>query len=539
MRIWLNHASNWQGNHSSNGATFLECSFIQIVYSLKFSLDSYLPIGFIMRSTMSTPFFRKNDSSPFRQSPVTRRRMLQSVACGFGGLAFSGMRADLRAGTHQIENPLGPLTTHVPARAKRVIFLFMQGGPSHVDTFDYKPKLFASHQQEVDILGYRFNNFRKATRQVMMKPLWDFQKHGQTGKSVSSLFPEVAKHVDDLCFIHSMHTEGVAHGPSTLFLHTGSVNTVRPSVGSWISYGLGTENADMPSFVTICPTARMGGPQNYGNAFLPAIHQGTPIGKAEQPVSEAGIKDIVNPRLNAEEQLKRFQLLQALNRTQLAQSPSNDNMEANLNAFELAFRMQMTAPGLMDISNEPESVLKRYGIGDKATDNYGRQCLMARKMAEAGVRYTQVNYSDNDGGNPRWDQHSNMPRHEQHARAVDKPISGLLSDLKSRGLLEDTLVWWGGEFGRTPFSQNNNGRDHNPFGFTVWLAGGGVKPGFSYGSSDEYGYQAVENKVHMHDLHATVLYLLGLEHEKLTFRHAGRDYRLTDLYGNVIRDIIA
>jgi hypothetical protein len=214
-------------------------------------------------------------------------------------------------------------------------------------------------------------------------------------------------------------------------------------------------------------------------------------------------------------------------------------MDANLNAFELAYRMQMTAPGLMDISKEPESVLKRYGIGEKTTDNYGRQCLMARKMAEAGVRYIQVNYSDNDGGNPRWDQHSNMPRHEQHARAVDKPISGLLSDLKSRGLLEDTLVWWGGEFGRTPFSQNNNGRDHNPFGFTVWFAGGGVKPGCSYGACDEYGYQAVENKVHMHDLHATVLYLLGLEHEKLTFRHAGRDYRLTDLYGNVVKDIIA
>lgn len=484
---------------------------------------------------MSALLTRMINSAERRQSVYTRRQMLQSVACGFGGLAFSSLLAN----TNKLENPLAPLTTHVPARAKRIIFLFMQGGPSHVDTFDYKPKLVASHQKEVDILGYRFNNFRKATKQKMMKPLWDFQQHGQTGKPVSSLFPEVAKHVDDLCFIHSMHTEGVAHGPSTLFLHTGSVNMVRPSVGSWVSYGLGTENASMPSFVTICPTARMGGPQNYGNAFLPAIHQGTPIGQAEQPVSDAGIKDIVNPKLNTEEQLKRFELLQALNRTQLAQSPSDDDMDANLNAFELAYRMQMTAPPLMDISNEPESVLKRYGIGEKTTDNYGKQCLMARKMAEAGVRYIQVNYSDNDGGNPRWDQHSNLPRHEQHARAVDKPIAGLLSDLKSRGLLEDTLVWWGGEFGRTPFSQNNNGRDHNPFGFTVWLAGGGVKPGYSYGSCDEYGYQAVENKVHMHDLHATILYLLGLEHEKLTFRHAGRDYRLTDLYGNVVKDIIA
>jgi uncharacterized protein (DUF1501 family) len=283
----------------------------------------------------------------------------------------------------------------------------------------------------------------------------------------------------------------------------------------------------------------MGGPQNYGNAFLPAIHQGTPIGKAEQAVQEAVIKDIINPRLSQSEQLQRFRLLQKLNETQLSQSPSSDAMNANLNAFELAYRMQMTAPELMDLNTESDATQKIYGIGEKETDQYGRQCLLARKMAESGVRYIQVNYSDNDGGNPKWDQHSNLPRHEQHALAVDKPISGLLTDLKSRGLLEDTLVWWGGEFGRTPFSQNNNGRDHNPFGFTVWMAGGGVKPGFSYGATDEYGYQAVENKVHMHDLHATVLHLMGLDHEQLTFRHAGRDYRLTDVYGNVVRDIIA
>ncbi|MDC0325417.1 DUF1501 domain-containing protein [bacterium] len=473
------------------------------------------------------------------QNLQSRRALLKRAACGFGSLALAGLSQQTVTSASSLDNPLEALPTHMPARAKRIIFLFMQGGPSHVDSFDYKPQLEANHLKEVDIMGYRFNNFRKATKQVMMKPLWGYQRYGQTGKPVSALFPETAKHVDDLCFIHSMHTEGVAHGPSTLFLHTGSVNTVRPSVGSWVSYGLGSENANMPSFVTICPTARMGGPQNYGNAFLPAIHQGTPIGNADQPVKSAGIKDIINPRLSQTEQLKRFQLLQKLNKTQLAQSPSNDAMNANLNAFELAYRMQMTAPKLMDLNSEPDSINKLYGIGEKETDNYGRQCLMARKMAESGVRYIQVNYSDNDGGNPKWDQHSNLPRHEQHARAVDKPISGLLTDLKARGLLEDTLVWWGGEFGRTPFSQNNNGRDHNPFGFTVWLAGGGVKPGFSYGATDQYGYQAVENKVHMHDLHATVLHLMGLDHEHLTFRHAGRDYRLTDVYGNVVKDIIA
>ena len=351
------------------------------------------------------------------QKPLSRRAMLQRTACGFGSLALAGLSAST------LENPLEAVTTHLPARAKRIIFLFMQGGPSHVDSFDYKPHLEASHMKEVDIMGYRFNNFRKATKQVMMKPLWEFNRHGQSGKPVSALFPDTAKHVDDLCFIHSMHTEGVAHGPSTLFLHTGSVNTVRPSVGSWVSYGLGTENANMPSFITICPTARMGGPQNYGNAFLPAINQGTPIGKADQPVKSAGIKDIINPRLSAQEQLRRFQLLQKLNETQLTQSPSTDAMNANLNAFELSYRMQMTAPQLMDLNSESESTTKLYGIGEKETDNYGRQCLMARKMAESGVRYIQVNYSDNDGGNPKSDQHSNLPRHEQHARAVDKPIA--------------------------------------------------------------------------------------------------------------------
>jgi hypothetical protein len=487
----------------------------------------------------------KTEAMPFNtdhqiwQSLQSRRALLKRAACGFGSLALAGINQQAKAGTSPLVNPLAASQSHIPQRAKRIIFLFMQGGPSHVDSFDYKSHLEASHMKEVDILGYRFDSFRKATKRVMMKSLWEFRKYGQTGKPVSSLFPETAKHVDDLCFIHSMHTEGVAHGPSTLFLHTGSVNSVRPSVGSWVSYGLGSENANMPSFVTICPTARMGGPQNYGNAFLPAIHQGTPIGKADQPVKEAGIKDIINPRLSHSEQLQRFELLQKLNETQLAQSPSSDAMNANLNAFELAYRMQMTAPELMDLSAESEATQKLYGIGEKATDNYGRQCLLARKMAESGVRYIQVNYSDNDGGNPKWDQHSNLPRHEQHARAVDKPISGLLTDLKSRGLLEDTLVWWGGEFGRTPFSQNNNGRDHNPFGFTVWMAGGGVKSGFSYGATDEYGYQAVENKVHMHDLHATVLHLMGLNHEHLTFRHAGRDYRLTDVYGNVVKEIIA
>ena len=415
----------------------------------------------------------------------------------------------------------------------------MQGGPSHVDSFDYKPKLLANHLNKVDVLGYRFDDFRKMTKRTMMKPLWDFHRYGQSGRAVSDLFPETAKHVDDLCFLHGMHTEGIAHGPATLFLHTGSVNQVRPSVGSWVSYGLGSENENMPAFVSLMPTERMGGPQNYGNAFLPAIHQGTAIGKAEQAIDDVKIANIPNALMSEATQRGQFNLMQQLNRAQAKASPNDDNVEATINAFELAYRMQMNAPGLSDLSRETDATKKIYGIGEKDTDAFGRQCLMARRMAESGVRYIQVNYSDNHGGNPRWDQHSNMPKHAQHAKAVDKPVAGLLQDLKSRGLLEDTLVWWGGEFGRTPFSQNNDGRDHNPHGFTVWLAGAGVKPGVAYGATDEWGYMAVQNKVHMHDLHATVLHLLGLNHEQLTYRFAGRDFRLTDVYGKVVRDIIA
>ena len=466
--------------------------------------------------------------------------MLKRTACGFGALALAGLCRDhLSAGTLPAGNPLAPKLPHFAPRAKRVIFLFMQGGPSHVDSFDFKPKLVEYDGREVDVLGYRFKNFRQMTKQRMMKPLWDFRQHGETGHHVSELFPELAKHVDDLCFIHSMHTEGVAHGPATLFLHTGAVNQVRPSLGSWISYGLGSENQNMPGFVTICPTARMGGPQNYGNAFLPAVHQGTAVGGAERPASEARIKHLVNERLPAEEQERRFRLLQQLNRAQFDAAPYEDEVAAAINSFELAWRMQQNAPDLMSLRGESEATRTLYGMDDPSTEDFGRQCLMARRLAEAGVRFIQVNYSDNDGSNPRWDQHSKMEKHALHARAVDRPIAGLLKDLKARGLLEDTLVWWGGEFGRTPFSEGKDGRDHNPSGFTVWLAGGGVKAGHAHGATDEFGYQAAADKVHMHDLHATVLHLLGMDHERLTYRYAGRDFRLTDVYGDVVEGILA
>jgi hypothetical protein len=292
--------------------------------------------------------------------------------------------------------------------------------------------------------------------------------------------------------------------------------------------------------MTISPSLGNGGPRNYGNGFLPAVFQGTPVGRSGQPAKESTIKNIANTVWTPEQQRKQFSLLSALNAEQAAKAmPGDTEIDAVIRSYELAARMQTKAPGAMDLADESEATLKLYGINEQPTDNYGRQCLMARRLAEQGVRYIQVNYGDNSN-NPAWDQHSNLPKHGDHAAAVDKPIAGLLADLKQRGLLEDTIVWWGGEFGRTPYAQNNGtGRDHNPLGFTVWVAGGGFKSGFSHGVTDDIGHMAVEDKVHMHDLHATILHQLGLDHEKLTFRHAGRDFRLTDVHGHVVKEIIA
>ena len=467
----------------------------------------------------------------------SRREMLKTTACGFGSLALAGLCGQAGAASHGMANLLSRRSMFAP-RAKRVIFIFMAGGPSHVDTYDFKPELIRNHEKEIDFTGVRFGTFGKKSKRKLMKPLWDFRQYGQCGQHVSELFPHTAQFVDDLCFIKSMQTEGVAHGPSTLFMHTGATNLVRPSVGSWVTYGLGTENQNLPGFVTLQPSASKGGPRNYSSAFLPAIHQGTAIGKAGQPASEATLRNTVNASLSRSAQERNFQFLQRLNRVQLASRARDDQLDAIVESYELAWRMQMNAPGVFNISGESESVRERYGIGSKATDDFGRQCLMGRRLAEAGVRFIQLNYAD-ESANPRWDQHSNMPLHMNHARATDKPVAGLLADLEERGLLEETLVWWGGEFGRTPFSQSGDGRDHNPRGFTTWLAGAGVKPGFSYGSTDEIGDTAVENPVHMHDLHATILHILGMDHEKLTHRHAGRDFRLTDVHGSVVHEILS
>jgi hypothetical protein len=309
-------------------------------------------------------------------------------------------------------------------------------------------------------------------------------------------------------------------------------------MGSWVLYGLGSESENLPGFISIAPSPGNGGPRNYGNAFLPAIYQGTALGKAGAPASEATIRNLTTS-LSPTTSQAQFELLRELHAEQLKQNPGDAELEAVASSYELAWRMQKYAPDVLDISKETKETQQLYGIGEKATDSYGKQCLMARRLAEAGVRFIQVTYGDATA-NPAWDQHSNLPKHGDHALAVDKPIAGLLADLKRRGLLEDTLIWWGGEFGRTPYAEKNGtGRDHNPGGFTVWLAGGGVKPGLSFGATDDYGHHAVTDKVHMHDLHATILHLLGINHEKLTFQYAGRNFRLTDVHGRVVKELFA
>jgi hypothetical protein len=467
------------------------------------------------------------------QNFISRRHWLTQASCGFGGLALAGLAHRGAAAANE------PQILHHPPRIKRVIFLFMQGGPSHVDSFDYKPLLEKRDGESFDFADdrVRANTGKKASPHKVMKSPWKFQPYGESGLPVSELFRETAsQHSDSLCMIHSMHTEGVAHGPATLFLHCGATNFVRPSMGSWITYGLGSENENLPGFVTISPSAGNGGPRNYGPAFLPSRFQGTPVG--DPTGNDIGIRNLTHPNNDHFGSKRQLDLTAALNEMQLRRHPSDEALENIARSYELAWRMQNEAPEIFDVQGETEETHRLYGIGQGETDRFGRQCLLARRLCEAGVRYIQVNYGDNSA-NPAWDQHSNLPKHAEHAARVDRPIAALLSDLKRRGLWEDTLVWWGSEFGRTPYAQNNGtGRDHNPSGFTMWLAGGGIQSGLRYGATDEFGHQAIENKVHMHDLHATILHLLGIDHKRLTYRHAGRDFRLTDVHGRVIEDLL-
>jgi hypothetical protein len=458
--------------------------------------------------------------------------MLGRTAVGFGSLALASLLADESVAHGAPVDPLAARPPHFTPRAKRIIFLFMKGGPSHVDTFDPKPLLTRDDGKPLPFAKPRV---QFAPTSNLLKSPWEFKQYGESGLWVSELFPRLAERVDDLCMVHSLHGTNPAHGGAVLKLHTGSDNFIRPSMGSWVSYGLGTDNANLPAFVTICPTLAHGGINNWSSAFLPAVYQGTPLGNASVPSDQARVKYISNSKLPREIQRLELDRISAMNRDHQARTGPEASLEARINSFELAFRMQSELPRVEDLSGESAATQKLYGMEDPVTANFGRMCLTARRFAEAGVRFIQVTHSDSK---VQWDQHSDLKNgHEKNAREVDLPIAGLLLDLKTRGLLEDTLVWWGGEFGRTPVAESGNGRDHNPEGFTMWLAGGGVKGGLRYGATDDYGYYAAENKVHIHDLHATILHLLGLDHERLTYRYAGRDFRLTDVEGRVVEEL--
>jgi hypothetical protein len=468
--------------------------------------------------------------NPYTNRHLSRRDLLRLSSAGFGHLALAGLLGQQQAAAEKA-GPLAVKPPHFPPRAKRVIFLFMHGGPSQVDTFDYKPLLKRDHGKPLPFA--RPKVVSSETFNLLQSP-WEFKRYGESGMWVSDLFPEIAKLVDDICFIKSMHGSNSRHGGALLEMHTGSDTFVRPSMGSWITYGLGSENQSMPGFVTICPTQSHGGANNYSSAFLPAPYAGTPVGSVGIPAKDAKIPFITNSQTPRDIQRMEIDFTQQLNRAQLETTGPDRALEGRIESFELAFRMQREAPDLQDLSRESEATRRLYGLDDPITQDFAHQCLMARRLSERGVRFVQVSHTY------KWDQHAQLRRdHEQNAREVDKPIAALLTDLKSRGLLKDTLVLWGGEFGRTPTAQGADGRDHNPEAFTIWMAGGGVKAGFQYGSTDDYGYYSVENKVHFHDLHATILHLLGLDHTRLTYRYAGRDFRLTDVHGKVVTEILA
>ena len=476
----------------------------------------------------------------------SRRHMLRNIACGFGHVALLGLLGDSTRGEasgHGI-NPLAPKTPPLVPKAKRVIFLFMHGGVSQVDTFDPKPTLIARDGELLPPswrppgLPLGQNVGRQKELRLMRSP-WEFHKHGQSGVEVSTLFPHMASCIDDICVVRSMTHDLVTHAPAGQIIHTGSGIFKWPSFGSWVQYGLGTENQNLPGFITICPPASDAGTYFYGSAFLPAAYQGTALGRTTgtgRPDDGrlAQFSNLQAAGVEAATQRMELDWLQRQNRQHLKRASYNPQLEARIESFELAFRMQAAAPDVVDISRETAETLSLYGVDQGATDNFGRMCLLARRFSERGVRFVQASHSY------KWDQHGGLKSgHEKNALEVDVPIAGLLKDLKRRGLLDETLVLWASEFGRTPVTEGSDGRDHNPYGYTIWMAGGGIKGGMTYGATDDIGFFAVENKFTIHDLHATILHQLGLDHEQLTYHYGGRDYRPTDVHGEVVDDILA
>jgi len=468
-------------------------------------------------------------------SLMSRRHLLREASMGFGALAFSGLmnREAEAVAAARSANPLAAKPSHFPARARSVIFLYMDGGVSQVDSFDPKPRLAREQGQKpkFKVDATVFNN----NGNILASP-WEFKQHGQSGIPISSLFPHIAKHADDLCVIRSMTAFSPNHPNANYALHSGHPLLGRPSMGAWASYGLGTENSNLPSFVVLHGgQVPSGGMVCFNSGFLPANHQGSimqptnPILRNVRP--REGKTGLQESKLNALAQADRDLL------GRLGHAPE---VESAIQNYELAYRMQMAVPEVTDISGESAATKRLYGLDATFgnTKKFGTQCLLARRLVERGVRFVELTI--NPGNGDRWDQHGNLKGgHEKNALAVDQPIAGLLSDLKSRGLLDSTLIVFSGEFGRTPFAQGKNGRDHNPQGFSLWMAGGGIRGGTIYGATDEYGYRVVENKLTVHDLHANMLHLLGIDHTKLTYRFSGRDIRLTDVHGEIIPEILA
>ncbi len=477
---------------------------------------------------------------------LSRRQALQRCANGFGAVALSALfgeelLADSRPGFSSpgasapghIPGPFEPRKPHFEAKAKSVIFLYMDGGPSQVDTFDPKPRLT---QENGKPFGMKMEPTQFNNNGATLGSLWDFKNHGQSGIPISSLFPNIAKHADELCVVRSMVAQFSEHTNANYFLHTGLGLAGRPSMGSWFTYGLGSENQNLPGFVVINGgLIPPGGLDNFNSGFLPASYQGSIFQPKDPPVAN------IRPREKSiEEQSRKLSLMRSLDKYALDRYGRVDDLESAIANYELAFKMQTATPELMDFSTEPESSRKLYGLDSdyNPTKIFAQECLLARRLVERGVRFIELTCPS--VGGDRWDQHGNLKDgHENNSRAVDQPIAGLISDLKSRGLLDQTLIVWAGEFGRTPFAQGSNGRDHNPFGFTIWMAGGGVKGGTTYGATDDYGYKAVENRVEVYDLHATMLHLCGIDHKRLTYRFSGRDMRLTDVHGEVIQPLLA
>jgi len=458
----------------------------------------------------------------------TRREFLQRASGGFGATALAGLCSEL---SQAEDNPLAAKSAHHPPKADRVIFLYSTGGVSHIDTFNHRPQLNTDDGKS--ITASRWLNQSGEFKRFLIKPRYSFSQHGKSGTWVSELFPKLAEVIDDVCVLNAMHCDSDGHDKATLAAHTGSAQFARPSAGAWVSYGLGTENQNLPSFMVLAPAAPYAGAQTWGSDFLPACHQGTHVipGKTPLPNLQPQTSDTSLQQME-------LQYREQLNASYQHARASDQTLEARIRSFETAFGMQREAPEAFDISGESASTLELYGVNAETTEGFGWQCLVARRLAERGVRFLEL---IDVGSSHNWDSHGNMGDHERLAKAIDLPIAGLLTDLKQRGMLERTLVVWTTEFGRTPFNKDANhaGREHHKHCFSSWMAGGGVKGGMVHGTSDEYGIRTAANATHTHDLHATILHLLGIDHKRLTYRHAGRDFRLTDVHGNVLQDIIS